>query len=127
MPKYQIHIPADIRPHPEPHEISAAVLMAKYFKSDITFIKRNSNGKSADFKVGNVIWEVKAPKGNGKRTIQNNLRVADDQSPYIILDLRRCKMHVTQAENRVRFELTKANKIKKLLLITKSGTVLDFK
>jgi hypothetical protein len=92
----------------------------------VIFIKRGS-AKSADFKIGDIVWEVKSPKGNGKKTIQNNLRKADDQSPYVILDLRRIKMHAAQAYNRIRYELSKATKIKRLLVITRRGKVLEIK
>lgn len=127
MGKYQIRIPADTVPPPEDHEISAAFIIAEYFQTDVVFIKQQTNAKTADFKIGRTIWEVKSPIGNGKKTIQNNLRAADNQSAYVILDLRRIKMHATKAKNRIKFELSKATNIKQLLVIDKDGKVLEIR
>ena len=112
---------------PEPHEISAAAIMVEYFNTDVTVMKRHSYAHKADFLIGNQIWEHKSPTGNGKRTIQNNLRDADDQSKLVILDLRRCKLHPARALSRINHEISKAHTAKRLLVITKSGKVLDIK
>lgn len=123
----KIIIPADLEPRPEIHEISAGVIISKFFEADVTFIKPHQHAKSADFNINGTIWELKSPRGAGKRTIQNNLRSADNQSVHIILDLRRIKMHSIQAHNRIEYELGKANKIKRLLVITKNSKVLVLK
>ena len=125
--KHQIHISGEIKPYPAEYEISAAILVAEYFKSDVIFIKRSQNNKTADFRIDGKIWELKSPIGNSKRTIQNNLRKADRQSSNIILDLRRCKMHSAQAINRIKFELSKANKITHLIVIQKNENIVVLK
>lgn len=127
MKKHQLHISSAIKPYLEAREISAAMIMAQYFRSDVTFIKRNSHAKTADFKIGGVVWEVKSPVGDGKRTVQNNLRSAEEQSPNIVMDLRRCKMHIRKAESRIRYELARAHKIKRLIIISKTGKVIEVK
>jgi hypothetical protein len=126
--KHRIIVPNDVKPKPEKHELEAAEIISEHFKSDVEFIKR-ANGKTADIKVvaTGANWEMKSPKGNGKNTIQNNLRKADDQSPNVVLDLCRIKLHQTNAINRAKYELSKANKIKQLLVITKSKKVLVLK
>jgi len=125
--KYQIHISGEIKPYPAPYEVSAAMIVANYFRDDVVFIKRSDNAKTADFKIGREIWELKSPIGNGKRTIQNNLRRADRQSPNIILDLRRTKMHSAQAMNRIKYELSRANQIRHLIVIRKDEKVVALK
>lgn len=123
---YQLHIASDIKPEPSDHEISAALILSEYFQTDITFIKR-SHMHTADFLINGQVWEHKSPTGNGKRTMQNNLRDADDQSSFVIMDLRRCKMRPEQAMSRIRYELTKANKIKRLIVIQKNRRILELK
>ncbi len=125
--KYQLHISGKIKPYPADHEISAALIIATYFKDDVIFIKRSQNSKTADFQINGKIWELKSPIGNGKRTIQNNLRKADRQSPNIILDLRRCKMHSSQAMSKINFELSKAHNISNLIVIQKNQKVIALK
>lgn len=127
MKKYQIHISGEIKPYPSEYEISAAIIIADYFENDVIFIKRSPNSKTADFKIKGVVWELKSPIGNSKRTIQNNLRRADQQSTNIIIDLRRCKMHSSQSMNRIKFELSRANKISHLLVIQKNKKVIALK
>lgn len=127
MKKYQIHISGEIKPYPSEYETSAAIIIAEYFENDVVFIKRTSNSKTADFRIKGVVWELKSPIGNSKRTIQNNLRRADQQSANIIIDLRRCKMHSSQAMNRIKFELSRANKISHLLVIQKNKKVIALK
>ena len=115
-------------PFPESHEVSASRILANYFKTDVYFVKRSSNIKTADIKIGNIYWEIKSPKGDGKRTIQNNLRVADGQSPNLIVDMRRSKMHIRRAEGRIRQFLTEGHtKFKRVLLIKKDEKIVVIK
>lgn len=112
---------------PYPHEEFAAKAVSKFFNTKIDFIKRSNTAKSADLLINNIIWEVKSPIGNGKRTMQNNIRTADDQSPNVIINLARCKMRTNVAINRIRYELSRANKVKHLLVVCKNGKVIKIK
>ncbi len=124
---HQIHTPSDIDPPPYPHEMFAAKSISMFFNSDVTFIKRSNTAKSADLLISNVIWEVKSPIGNSKRTMQNNLRTADNQSQNIIINLARCRMPPARAISRINNELQKANKIKRLLVVLKNGKTIVLK
>jgi hypothetical protein len=37
--KYNVIIPADMKPRPKPHEESAAAILSRHFGSDVYFIK----------------------------------------------------------------------------------------
>lgn len=124
---HQIHIPTDMKPMPSAEEMLVARVLADYFKSDVKFIKRSNIAETADLKIKNVIWEIKSPLGDGKRTMQNNLRKADNQSPNIIINLSRCKMPMQRAVSRIKHELNRANSIKRLIIITKAGIVIVLK
>lgn len=124
---HQIHTPTDIDPPPYPHEMFAAKAVSGYFDTDVTFVKRSTTAKSADLRIKNIIWKIKSPIGDGKRTMQNNLRAADDQSPNIIINLVRCRMRSDRAIGRIRHELKKANKVKRLLVVLKNGEVMTLK
>ena len=127
MPTYVIHVDSDSKKNSEDIQVSAAAILAEYFHTDITFIHRNNNLQTADFLIKNQAWEHKAPSGGGKRTIQNSLRKADNQSSLVIIDLRRCKLHPAKSLSNIRYELSKATKIKKLLVITKTGKIIKIK
>lgn len=127
MPKtYQVKISSKIFPPPSTQEISAAQIIMHYLQTDVHFVRR-SPLKTADLKINGAFWEIKGPTGNGKRTIQNNLRDASRQSINVIIDLRRCKMPTANALARIRHEMAKSCPIKRLLVITKDRKVIDFK
>jgi hypothetical protein len=46
--EYNIIVPTDMKPQPEAHEMSAAIILAGYFQADVQFIRRVVNAKSAD-------------------------------------------------------------------------------
>ena len=111
---------------PKEHEKHAAGIIANYFKTDVIFL-RHGDFSSPDLEIGNTIWEIKSPMGNGKKTIENNLRAAGHQSHNVILDLSRCKLHSTRAMSRIEEYLKKDQKrsIKRLIIITKQKKVLE--
>ncbi len=82
--------------------------------------------KTPDLTIDGVAWEMKAPTGDGKRTIQNTLKRACKQSENVIIDLRHSKMSEEQAIREIVREFTISKKLKKLKIITKAGEILDF-
>lgn len=114
-----ITIPADV--FPEKHEL----LTANYFihlGKDVEFLSpiNRKGAKTPDIKVDGLLWEIKAPKSAGSRTLENAFRAALRQSPNVIFDLQRTKMHQKKciAELTRQFELSK--KAKRLIIIRKS-------
>lgn len=85
------------------HELSAALILAEYFKADVIFLRPQLD-KTPDIAVGEVRWEIKSPKGDSKKTIENNFRTARKQSLNIVIDLRRIKMHQQKAVARIQFD-----------------------
>lgn len=126
MGKYQVCFDG-VEPAPAKYEISAAEILAEYFCMNVKMVKRMPDAKTADLRIKGGFWELKSPVGDGKRTIQNNLRKADNQSSNVVIDLRRCKMHEARALSRIKYEIAKASSIKRLLVITKRGKVLEIK
>ena len=111
------------------HEKIAVDFLAIHTGLDITFLvpNRQKGHKTPDIKMDGKLWEVKSPKGKSSRTIENNLRQALQQSPNIILDLRRMDGRIPTArlvaETKRQFTLTK--KIKYILVITRSEELVD--
>lgn len=125
--RYKLITPIDIKPIPTEDEQNVAITLAEYFKSNIEFVKRGSS-TTPDIKVGNIYWEIKSPKGNGKYTISDNIRSAKHQSSNIVINLSRTKMTAKQAESRIRnFLKNSSTGVKRLILITKSNKVIDIK
>lgn len=123
--KYEVIIKTDLADSPKEHELSAALILAYHFKSDVVFL-RPGRKKTPDVDVNGIKWEIKSPRGNGKKTIDNNLRTARKQSYNIILDLRRVKLHQNKATARINYYLSAGpHKIKHLKIITKTKKIID--
>lgn len=123
--KYKVIVKTSVRDCPKDHEMSAAILLANYFRADVIFL-RPGHQKTPDLQIGSSMWEIKSPSGDGKKTMENNLRTARKQSKNIVVDLNRCKMNYYKAHARINFYLkTEAHGIKHLKLITKSKKIVD--
>lgn len=92
--KFKIIIEAELTDSPKSHEFAAAIIIAKYFRSDVIFM-RPASFKTPDFDVNGTKWELKSPMGSSARTIENNMRAARKQSQNLIIDLSRINVHPT--------------------------------
>jgi hypothetical protein len=77
--------------------------------------------------MNGILWEIKSPKSDSSRTIENNLRIALKQSSNLIIDLHRSKLNENKAIIQIKREFKLAAKIKNLLIISKNHTLLDLK
>ena len=123
--KYKIIVPADVLPYPEAHEISAAGILAGYFNEDVVFIKRTAN-KTADIRVSDADWEIKSPTGKGKYNIQHQFQKAAKQSPNVVFDARRSKIHINKISREVDRQFKLSRSLKRLILIKKDGKIVAF-
>ncbi|MCL2371244.1 hypothetical protein FWC63_00670 [Candidatus Saccharibacteria bacterium] len=123
---YEVITPTDIKPKPSDEEQIVAGLMAEYLKSNVRFVKRGTN-TTPDIEVKGQLWEIEHPRKNGPRTMQGLLRKADNQSDKSIISLLRYEATTKQAVGRIKVELLRANKIRRLILITKSRKLLVIK
>jgi hypothetical protein len=73
------------------------------------------------------LWEIKAPKGDSSRTIENNLRSALRQSANLIIDLRRIKLNERKAISQITVKFKKIKKMNRLLIIQKNQKLIDIK
>lgn len=111
----------------EEHEYKT-VLFFTELGYDIKLIpKSNKPGEhSADIRMGKLLWEMKSPKGEGKYLIANTIQKAVKQSPNIIIDLRRTRRHQSKCIAEIKKEFEKSRSIRRLLVITKDGKLLEF-
>ena len=82
--------------------------------------------RQPDIMMGGLAWEIKAPIGNGKKTIQNTLQGAAEQSRNIIIDLMRSKMPEDEAIKGYEQYFMNSKRIKRMKIIKKSREILDF-
>ena len=126
--KYQVIVNTSVKDRPKDYEMSASLLLAEYFRTNIVFLRPTAN-KTPDLNIKGIVWELKSPIGDGKYTIQNNLRKAKHQSGNIILDLARIKMHERRAISQAEYIIKnhKVSSIKQLVIIRKSKKVVVLK
>ncbi len=124
MKKYRVIIPVGLKPLPASYELSAADLLADYFKSDVEFVPR-SNHKTPDFLVSGLLWELKSPTGDGKYNVQHQIKAAAKQSQNVIFDARRSKRHMTKVRQEVEHHFQHVKTVKRLILIDKGLGILE--
>lgn len=110
----------------EEHEYRT-VLFFTELGVDIELLPRSNKAgeHSADLKMKRLIWEMKAPKGEGKALIKNTLQKAARQSENVIVDLRRTKRHQTKCLNEIKREFSNSKRIKRIKIITKAQKLLE--
>lgn len=129
MSRYNLIIPVGMKPKPDIHEERVAEIIAEYFKSNIRFVERGTTTTPDIFVIRtHQRWEIKNIRGNSKRTIQNNLRDADNQSENVIIGLLRTTMPPTQAIGRIKECLRNSRVLlKSIIVVTQDKEILVIK
>ena len=123
----QVIIPVGHPNPPEPHEVDAAMVLARHFQTTVEFLVPvdDYKRKSADIVMLGIQWEIKCPKGNSKSTIGAQFRRASRQSKNIVLDTRRTKLEYERIERQVVIEAKQRPSINRVVLIDKSENVIE--
>lgn len=126
MKDVRVIVPMALSPKPTDREMAIAYVMAEFFQKDVYFVVRAGH-RTADYFIDRRYWELKSPTGDGKRTIQHALQKAARQSENVIIDLYWLKMGYTRAINRIAYEAKFIPKIKRLVVVSRTGKVLVIK
>ena len=123
----QVIIPGSHPNPPEPHEVDAALILARHFQSAVEFLVPVDDylRKSADVLMLGVEWEIKCPSGTSKTTIGAQFRRASKQASNIIIDTRRTRLQDDEIESKIRYEMNKRTAIKRVIMIDKTEKVIE--
>ena len=111
----------------EMHENTTVVFLTECgFDIELIPLSHRKGAKTADLIMGGVEWEMKAPMGDSKYTIEHAFRAALKQSPNIIFDLRRSKMSQQKCIREIVKRFENSGIAQRLLIIPKSKKMLDF-
>jgi hypothetical protein len=112
----------------EKHEYKTITLLTEG-GADVELIpKSNKKGvRTPDIIMDGLKWELKSPKGKGRWLLENTLQRAVKQSPNIIIDLDRIKIHQSKCLQELEKQFNKSKGVKWLKVITKTKKVIDFK
>ncbi len=120
----KIIIPAGMKPRPRQHEIDIAGVLAEHFKLDVGFVPATERN-TPDFLINGVLWELKSPQGKGKNNIERQLKYAWHQSPNVIIDASRSKMHARRIRREVECQFKLVRSVKRLLFVSKDKKVVE--
>jgi hypothetical protein len=120
-------IPGTLDIAPEPYEIEVAWILARHFSATVEFLKPVDGYKikTADIVMNGLMWEIKSPIGNSVTSIGHHIAKASKQSKYIVFDARRAKLPDSDIEKRLQREFRARRSIQRLLLIKKTGEVVE--
>ena len=120
-------IPVDHPNPPEPHEVAAAMILARHFRCAVEFLVPidDYKRKTADIEMLGVQWEIKSPIGTSKSTIGNQFSVASKQSRNIVIDTRRTALEYENIEKKILIEVRKRPNTKRVILIDKFEKVVE--
>lgn len=112
----------------EKHEYKT-ILFFTEIGEDVELIpKSNKKGiRTADIVMDGLQWELKSPRGKGRWLLENTLKKANRQSPNIVIDLRRIKIHQDRCLQELEKQFYKSKGVKWLKVITKTKKIIDFK
>ena len=113
---------------PEKHELeTAAVFLAKGFDVEFIIPSRTKGSKTPDVMIEGVLWEMKCPTGNGKKTVEKQLQRAGKQSKNIIIDSRRTSLDDGSIQNELQKKFALVRSIKRIMLVKKNGVIIDLR
>lgn len=107
--------------------LSAKKLVQKGYDLEFLPVSHISGQKNPDVKIDGKVWEIKAPKGSGKTTIDNNLKKAKKQSSRVVLDNAFSGLTDDQAMEQLNRSLRNRTTIEEVLFIEKSGVIWRIK
>lgn len=100
----RVFIPAvSARKPPSEHEVLTALRLAEE-GTDVLFRidSREEGAKNPDAEMNQQVWEFKAPTGEGKNTIDSQMKRAGKQAERLVLDLRRSKLDDKESIGEIR-------------------------
>ena len=107
----------------QPHELAVAEILTQAGEN-VVFLPV-SGTHSADILFRGREWEIKSPKGSSSRTIENNMRLALQQSSNIIIDLSRIKIREDKCMTTIKNRAKKLGKKRKVMIITKEKAIIE--
>ena len=118
----QIIIPAGRKPWP--HELRVAEVLAAAGHK-VEFIEESSL-KTPDIYLDNTIYEIKSPITNNQKKVVRNVKRALEKCPNAIIDTSRIKILSDDAIYKtLKHKIRDFPGLKKLILITKRGQIID--
>ena len=128
--QFSVIIPDNHPNPPETHEKHIASILARHFKCIVEFLIPidDYKRKTPDIVMNGIIMEIKSPMGNSRHTVRNQFdRASSQHASGLVLDGQRTKIDDETLRKYILRELSMRHRIKKVIFITKTQEVLEFK
>ncbi len=83
------------------------------------------NQRSPDILLDNIEYEIKSPKTMSTNTLEHLFKKGLKQCPNLIIDMSRTRLRDDKMLNFLVAQMRKTKQIKRMLLITKRGQIID--
>lgn len=112
----------------EKHENETVVFFTE-LGYDVELIPPSNSpkAKTPDFIMNGVVWEVKAPHGKSKASLEHIVKRATKQSENIIIDLLHSQIEQRLAIKEIKRCFKQVGSCRRLKIITKGRGLLEFK
>lgn len=126
--KAAVIIPDEMKPQPEEHEVVVAWILAKHYHCTIEFLQpiAGYKTKTPDIVMSGIMWEIKSPTGNSKKSTIEYQFKGLKQSRNLIIDGQRTKLSDMFIKSQIKLEATRHTRVGKIIFITKSGKIIEF-
>ena len=109
---------------PWPHEMRVAEILS--LAGHYVEFLEEGNLHTADIKLDGIEYEIKSPESFNSNTLEHKLKNATKQSPNLIIDTSRIKkVRDLKVRNFLVSQMQKQKQIKKIIMITKHGQIVD--
>ena len=121
----RVFIPAaSAREAPSEHEVLTALRLAEEGMDVLFRIDSREEGvKNPDAEMNQQVWEFKAPTGQGKNTIDSQMKRAGKQTERLVLDLRRSKLDDNESIQDVRQSM-QGRHLTQVIVIDHAGNIV---
>ena len=112
------------RKPPSEHEVLTALRLAET-GTDVLFRvdSHDAGAKNPDAEMNQQIWEFKAPTGQGKNTIDSQMKRAGKQAERLVLDLRRSKLDDRESIEYIRRNM-QGRHLTQVIVIDHAGNIV---
>jgi hypothetical protein len=123
---YKVEVPTDYKIRTG--ELNAAQILAKHYKSNITFLSqaKGYKEKSADFIIKDIRYELKSPITSSINSLEKLIRIASKQSENVVMDIRKSKITEKRMIELCKDRLKNIKRLKKIVLIVNNKKILEF-
>lgn len=114
--------------HPETHELRIGKILTES-GNDVVFIVPIDSYKikTPDIYIGGSAWEIKSPRSESLKSLENQIHKATKQSRRIIIDTSRTSLDDSKIMRRLTAVAKNKHSLQNLKIITKNAKIIDIK